>query len=218
MVDDISPEAQKARIQAISTEVAQYKGAVVQIEDQETDLIYAECFAELRTKRKVIEDWFDELKKPIALALKKLNSEEKLMVDPIKEYESTISTGRTNFYNRELKKAAEQTKAALLAAPEGEIANIAPQPQKTVSTSAGDVGMSKQKSWRSTDDENVTAKWLTETKTLILRTDLRFSNVPDSAFVMAPPLVAALLKVGAMPEGAHSIEEYTALISTLRSK
>lgn len=217
MVDDLDTEA-KQRIADLSTEIAFYEGAVVQIEDQHTDTTYAELFAELRQKRKGIEDWFDGLKKPISEALRNLNAKEKELVDPIKQYESKISVGRTNWYNAELKRAQLESAAAALLAPEGEVAILAPLPQKTVATAAGNVGVSKQKSWRSTDDPTITAKSLSESKGLIYRTDPMFANVPDSAFVMAPPLVTALLKVGGMPEGEHSIEEYTALISTLRTK
>lgn len=217
MVDDLDPES-KQRIDEISTEVAFYEGAIVTITDQDTDTVYAELFAELRGKRKKIEEWFDGLKEPITEALRKLNAEQKKLVDPIKEYEGKISVGRTNWYNAEVKRAKEESKIAALLAPEGEVAVMAPLPQKTVSTAAGNVGTSKQKSWRSTDDPSVTAKSLSESKTLIVRTDPRFANVPDSAFVMAAPLVTALLKTGGMPEGEHSIEEYIALISTLRTK
>jgi hypothetical protein len=218
MVDG-TPEPEKEREQYINKYIAdnaQYDGLVITIEDDTADSMWAEFFAEINTKRKEREKWFEDIKTPLNAALKILNAQEHLAIDRLKEIEYTITQARGSWMQAKNKAVKDaNTQALTEAAESGGVAIIQPKASKSVHTAAGAaVGLKTLQSWRLTDDNNITAKVVADDKLKLDRADPRLKNVPDKLFVLQPGLIAAALKMGDIPEGEHSIEKCEVFSST----
>lgn len=213
MTNDVDREL---KIKQFTEDNNQYEGLVISIEDDVTDSMWAEFFADINTKRKEREDWFEKIKRPLNEALKILNAQEHLAIDRLKEIEYTITQARGTWMQTKNRKIKEENAAAIAAAAEtGGVAMVAQKSSKTVHTSGGaSVGLKTQPSWRLTDEPSMTAKHIETEKIKLDRADPRLRNVPDKLFILQPGLIMACIKMGDMPEGEHSIEKYESFAST----
>lgn len=212
MVDGAPDKDPEERIADFSRDIAPYAQTVVAIEDDQTDGTFAEFFAGLRSKRKEIEDWFETIKEPLNKALRRLNSKQKELCDPLRLLEDKITQARSLWLDK--KRTAAEAEAKQLSDQSGGGVSVLPaQPPRTIATAAGDITIRKQKSWRLTDDHDMTARWIAAQKIQLTRADPRLRSVPDDAFVLQASLVVALLKTGHMPEGEHSIEVHEEAVS-----
>jgi hypothetical protein len=219
MVDGgITTEERDRQIQQFIADNSQYEGFVVTIEDDTADAIWAELFADINTKRKSREEWFEKIKRPLIDALAILNSEEHQACDRLKELEYQITQGRGTWMQTKDKKVKVANQQAIAAAAEtGGVAVIQQKPTKTVFTLGGaSVGLKTLPSWRLTDDNMITAKHVEAEKIKFDRSDPRLKNVPDKLFILQPGLIMAAIKMGDMPEGEHSIEKFDAFSSTAK--
>lgn len=207
------------QIKQFIADTNQYAGTIVAIEDDVTDGVWAEFFADINEKRKERDAWFEKVKKPLNEALKELNTKQHEVCDPLKAIEEAITKARGNWLRVKQAKVAEENRLAIEnATKEGTgVAMINQEPAKTVVTSTGaSVGLRTQPSWRLTDDHELTAKEVEKAKIKFSRADPRLKNVPDSAFILQVGLIMPLIKTGQMPVGPHSIEKFDDLASTTR--
>lgn len=220
MVDGtINSEDQERRLQEYISENTQYEGLVISIEDDITDSAWAEFFADVNTKRKERETWFEEIKRPLNEALKLLNTKEHQACDRLREVEGMITQARGNWLRTKRAAIAESNKKAMEEASAGGtgVAMIAPKPTQTVFTSTGaSVGLRSQPSWRLTDDKEITAKHVEREKMEFDRSDPRLKNVPDKLFVLKKGMIMAAIKMGDMPVSEHSIEKFEDFASTTK--
>lgn len=211
MVDEpTTPEEQERRLAEYISDNTQYEGLIIAIEDDVTDGMWAEFFADINTKRKEREKWFEDIKKPLNTALKELNAKEHLACDRLREVEGLITQARGAWMRVKLAKRKEADEAAITQAKEtGGVAVLSQNVAKTVQTSSGTtIGLRTQPSWRLTDYPEITAKVVERDKIEFTREDPRLANVPDKAFVLKKGMIMPLLKTGEMPEGEHSIEKF----------
>lgn len=217
MVDGpITPEEQERRLSEYITDNAQYEGLIITIEDDTTDGMWAEFFADINAKRKEREKWFEDIKAPLNAALKALNAKEHLACDRLREIEGVITQARGAWMRVKLERQKAIDDAAIKeAATTGGVAVLGKQVAKTVQTSSGaTIGLRTQPSWRLTDHPEITAKVVERDKIEFTREDPRLANVPDKAFVLKKGMIMPLLKTGEMPEGEHSIEKFDDFAST----
>jgi hypothetical protein len=217
MVDGtIDSELQEQRLQEYITDNNQYEGLIISIEDDVTDGAWAEFYADVSTKRKEREKWFEDLKEPINKALAVLRAKEHQACDKLREIEDTITQARGNWHRVKLQRTDEANKKAIKdAAGSGGVAIIGQSPAKSVVTSGGTtVGLRTQPSWRFTDDNTITAKEVERKKMKFSRAEPRLKNVPDEAFHLVASMIMPLIKAGTMPEGPHSIERFDDFAST----
>lgn len=211
----VDGEDNERQIERFNADIAPYGTTVVVIEDDGTDASFAEFFADLRSKRKEIEEWFEGVKKPLNDSLRRLNAKQNELCNPLKDLEYKITQARAAWLETK-QKAADAADAEARKSADGGVVVLAPQPVKTVVTTAGDVTMRKQKSWRLTDDPMITARYVTNHKLKLRGDDPRLANVPDGAFELVSSVVNAMLTSGVMPAGEHSIEAYDEAVSQLK--
>ena len=217
MVDGTNqPDDQDTRLQQYINDNIQYEGIVVTIEDDTTDGMWAEFFADINAKRKEREAWFEEIKTPLNKALAAIRTKEHAACDRLKEIEDIITQARGNWLRVKIAQQKAADALAIEAAKEsGGVAVLTQQPTKTVQTSGGaSVGLRTQPSWRLTDDNTMTAKYTEREKIEFDRSDPRLKNVPDKAFILKRGMIMVLIKSGDMPEGEHSIEKFDDFAST----
>lgn len=207
------------QIQLFIKDTGQYAGTIVAIEDDVTDGIWAEFFADINEKRKERDAWFEKVKKPLNEALKELNAKQHAVCDPLKAIEEAITAARGNWLRVKQARVAEENKEAIQEAMVNGtgVAMVKASPTKTVVTSSGAaVGLRTQPSWRLTDDNTITAKRVEKEKMKFDRSDPRLKNVPDSAFILQVGMIMPLIKTGQMPSGPGSIEKFDDFASTSR--
>lgn len=217
MVDGtITTEEQERQLAGYISDNAQYEGLIITIEDDTTDGMWAEFFADINAKRKEREKWFEDIKTPLNVALKALNAKEHLACDRLREVEGIITQARGNWMRIKIAKQKAIDDAAIKeAASTGGVAVLSQQLSKSVQTSSGaTIGLRTQPSWRLTDNPEITAKVAERDKIEFTREDPRLKNVPDKAFVLKKGMIMPLLKTGEMPEGDHSIEKFDDFAST----
>lgn len=194
-----------------------YNQICIAIEDDTTDAIWADFFADTRAERKKREEWFEDLKKPLNAALAVVRAKEHQACDRLKEVEDLITSARAAWMTKKIAETTRLNKESMQEAETsgGGVAIVMPKPQQTVHTASGaSVGLAKQASWRFTDDPQMTAKRIDREGLEFNRDEPLLAHVPNKAFYLKKGLIMPLLKTGEMPEGEHSIERFDDFRST----